>query len=155
MKKAFLAVAALATLLALAADSIAQQGPGPRGGGGGRGWGPGSRYGRLYDPKTVETIEGDVLRVERFTPEKGCPQGVHLVLGTGGGEIPVHLGPAWYLENQETEIQPGDKVEVRGSRVMFEGKPAIIAAEVKRGEDVLVLRDERGVPRWAGWRPGR
>jgi hypothetical protein len=43
-------------------------------------------------------------------------------------------------------------VEVKGSRVTFEGKPAIIAAEVKKGDEVLKLRDENGFPMWSGWR---
>ena len=34
------------------------------------------------------------------------------------------------------------------------GGQALIAIEVKRGEDVLVLRDSDGFPRWAGWRKG-
>lgn len=39
-----------------------------------------------------------------------------------------------------------------GSRISFEGNPAIIAAEVKKGDEVLKLRDEKGVPFWSGWR---
>jgi len=37
-------------------------------------------------------------------------------------------------------------------RVAFDGKPAIIAAEVKKGDSTLVLRDSAGIPPWAGWR---
>jgi hypothetical protein len=44
----------------------------------------------------------------------------------------VHLGPSWYLENQDVKIEPKDKVEVKGSRITFGGKPAIIATEIKR-----------------------
>jgi hypothetical protein len=62
------------------------------------------------------------------------------------------LGPAFYLENQDVKIEPKDKVEVKGSRVTFEGKPAIIAAEVKKGDEVLRLRDDNGFPMWSGWR---
>jgi hypothetical protein len=39
-----------------------------------------------------------------------------------------------------------------GSRITYEGKPAIIAAEVKKGDEVLRLRDEKGIPVWAGRR---
>jgi len=45
---------------------------------------------------------------------------------------------------------PGDKVEVTGSRITYEGQPTIIAGEVKKGEQVLKLRDAAGVPAWAG-----
>lgn len=69
-----------------------------------------------------------------------------------GGWISVHLGPSWYLENQDIKLGPKDKGEVKGARVTFAGKPAIIAAEVKKGDQVLTLRDEAGFPVWAGWR---
>jgi hypothetical protein len=44
------------------------------------------------------------------------------------------------------------RIEVKGSRVTFEGKPALIAAEVRKGDEVLKLRDEAGMPLWSGWR---
>jgi hypothetical protein len=47
---------------------------------------------------------------------------------------------------------PGDKVGIKGSRVTFQGKPVIIAAEVKNGDEVLQLRDGNGFLVWAGWR---
>ena len=121
---------------------------------GGGGWGPGTAYGRMYDPKTVETIAGEVVKVDRFTPMRGMSSGVHLVLKTDTGEVSVHLGPQWYLENQDVKIEPRDKVEIKGSRVTVDGKPAIIAAEVKKGDGLLKLRDEAGLPMWAGWRRG-
>jgi Glu-tRNA(Gln) amidotransferase subunit E-like FAD-binding protein len=78
--------------------------------------------------------------------------GVHLSLKTDKETINVHPGPAWYIENQDIKIQTGDKIEIKGSRVSIQGKPAIIAAEVKKGDEVLKLRDEKGFPVWAGWR---
>jgi hypothetical protein len=50
------------------------------------------------------------------------------------------------------KIAAGDKIEVKGSRISFGGKPAIIAAEVRKGSAALMLRDPNGVPAWAGWR---
>ena len=111
-----------------------------------------SQYGRMYDPKTVETISGEVERVDTITPVKGMSGGVHLVVKTDKGSISVHLGPAWYLENQDVKIQPKDKVEITGSRITFKGKPAIIAKEIKKGAEVLNLRDDNGYPVWSGWR---
>lgn len=129
--------------------SFAQQETRWRGGGG---WGIGSPYGRMYDPKTVETVTGEVVSVNIITPMKGMGYGVHLMVKTDKETISVHLGPGWYIENQDTKIEPKDKVEVTGSRITLEGKPAIIAAEVKKGEEILKLRDEKGFPLWSGWR---
>ncbi len=49
-------------------------------------------------------------------------------------------------------IEPRGKVDIKGSGVILEGKSAIIAAEVKKGNKTLVLRDDNGVPVWAGRR---
>jgi len=54
------------------------------------------------------------------------------------------------MEKQAVIMAAGDKVEVTGSRIMYQGKPAIIAAEVKKSDQVLKLRDAAGIPAWAG-----
>jgi hypothetical protein len=104
----------------------------------------------MYDTKTVETITGEMVAVNRVTPEKGRAGGVHLMVKTEKEEIAVYLGPQWYVDEQAVKLETKDRVEVRGSRVSFEGKPAIIAAEVKRGDQVLKLRDAAGLPLWRG-----
>ncbi len=119
---------------------------------GGGGWGPKTNYGRKYDPKTVETISGEIAKVDKITPSQGMSYGIHVVLKTDGTTLPIHLGPGWYIENQDITIEQSDKVEVTGSRVTFDGKPAIIAAKIKKEDEVLMLRDENGVPVWSGWR---
>lgn len=111
-------------------------------------WGIGSQYGKMYDTKTVETISGEVVNIDKFTPMKGMRYGVHLMVKADKETISVHLGPGWYIENQDIKIVPKDKVEIRGSRIGFDGTPAIIAAEVKKGGEVLKLRDENGFPLW-------
>ena len=118
---------------------------------GGGGWSSGP-YARVYDPKTVETLKGEVVQVDRVTPMRGMSEGVHVVLKTDKGTTDVHLGPAWYLDHQDTEVAVGDRVEVRGSKVNVGGKPAVVAAEVKKGNETLQLRDANGLPLWRGWR---
>lgn len=116
------------------------------------GWGMGAAYQMMYNPATVETLAGEVVAVEKTMPMKGMSYGVHVQLKTDKETVSVHLGPGWYIERLDTKIEKGDKVEVKGSRVTIAGKPAIIAAEVKKGDSTLVLRDSLGVPAWAGWR---
>jgi hypothetical protein len=115
-------------------------------------WSTSGQYGRAYDVKTVQTVSGVVLSVEKFTPAQGMTPGVHLQVKTETGNLSVHLGPSWYLDNQEARIEPNDRIEITGSRVTLNGDPVLIAAEVKKGDRVLKLRDENGVPMWAGWR---
>jgi len=106
----------------------------------------------MYNPKTVETAKGEVVSVEKFATTNGMSAGVHLLLKTGKETISVHLGPSWYLENQDAQVEPKDKIEITGSRLTLDGKAVLIAAEVKKGDGILKLRDENGVPLWAGWR---
>ena len=116
------------------------------------GWGAGSQYNRIYNPATVETVSGTVESVDKVTPMKGMNYGIHLMVKTDKETIPVHLGPGWYIERLDTKIEKGDTIEVKGSKVTINGKPAIIAAEVKKGGNTLVLRDSSGIPVWAGWK---
>jgi len=85
-------------------------------------------------------------------PMKGMYAAVTLAVKTDKETIAVHLGPEWYIGRLDAKIAKGDTVEVRGSRVTFDDKPAIIAAEVKKGDNVLALRDSAGIPVWSGWR---
>jgi hypothetical protein len=148
--KVLLSIGSVALLFATT-DAFAQRGPGMMWRGSG-GWGPGSPYNKMYDPKTVETVTGEVVSVSQITPNKGMGAGIYMILNTGKETISVHLGPSWYLENQDVKIEPKDKVEVKGSKITFGGKPAIIAEEVKKGDEVLKLRDDSGFPVWSGWR---
>lgn len=140
---------ALAVLLMIVSLASAQPGRMWKGSGG---WGMGSQFQRMYNPASVETVRGEVVAIDRITPMRGMSHGIHLQVKTEKETIPVHLGPSWYVERQDTKIEKGDTVEVRGSRVTIAGQPAIIASEVKKGDQVLRLRDENGFPAWAGWR---
>jgi hypothetical protein len=108
---------------------------------------------RNYDLKTVETIQGKVLSVEKATRAQGRSYRVHLTLQTDNETIPVHLGPGWYVEKQTPHIEANDTVTVTGSRVTVDGKPTIIAAQIKKGNDILNLRDDNGSPAWRGAAP--
>jgi hypothetical protein len=145
----FIGLIGILALVMATTAAWAQPGMG-QGGGQGRGWGTGDPYSRMYNPKTVETLSGEVVSVEKFTPGRQMSYGVHFTLKTAKETIPVHLGPSWYVEKQGMTFASGDKVEVNGSRITYEGQPTIIAAEVKKGGQVLKLRDAAGVPAWAG-----
>ena len=64
----------------------------------------------------------------------------------------MRLSPEWYMKDQGFMILPDDKVEIKGHRIFDRGEPAIIATEVKKGDEILKLRDENGLPFWRGRR---
>jgi len=150
MRKArMISIAVALSVLFVVSAALAGPWMGWRGSGG---WGMGSSYQRMYNPATVETVSGVVESVDKITPMKGMNSGIHIALKTDKETIAVHLGPEWYIERQDVKLEKGDTIEVKGSRVTFDGKPAIIAAECKKGDSVLILRDGAGFPAWAGWR---
>jgi len=101
-----------------------------------------SSQGRLYDPNTVEVLYGKVANVDSLRPN------MQLRLDTDREEIVVHLGPSWYLLQQNFTLLPSDRISVTGSRVTIDGEPAIIAATIKKNNQTLKLRDDQGYPVW-------
>ena len=145
-----LSILSIFALIFITDNSLqSQRGKGSRGSGG---WGQGGHYGRLYDQTTVETVSGVVVKVERMTPRRGMSYGVHLLLKTDKEVISVHLGPSWFINRQDMKIKKNDKIQVKGSRILINKNPAIIAAEITKGKHILKLRDESGIPVWSGWR---
>jgi hypothetical protein len=142
-------VLALAAVAGIAAAGPGRQNCGERCGNCDKQGGAGG-YGRMYDATKAETVTGDVVSVDQVS-RRG--QGIGITLKTVTGTVTVHLGPQWYFEREGgLKIKAGDVVEVKGVKSVRRGDEVFIAAEVKKGGDVLKLRDEKGVPLWAGER---
>ena len=101
-----------------------------------------------FDPKNQETITATVKEVKDFHCPVSGSLGAHLELKSGDTDYEVHLAPAAYLKEFEMYIKAGDTVTVTGTKVMFEGKPAILARVVKVKNDTYLFRDEKGRPLW-------
>ena len=118
----------------------------------------------MYDRSTVEAIQGEVVSVDSVKMSDsmlkmmgrgdgmgmmGTGSGIHVMLKSEKETIPVHLGPAWFVAKQDTKILVNDKIEVRGSRITYEEKPALCAAEVTKSTGMLKLRSKDGTPLWS------
>ncbi len=99
-----------------------------------------------------ETVVGEVVAVDTITSMHRMSAGVHLQLKTDTGVREVRLAPTWYLDDQDLQVKVGDRIEVKGFKVTTGSESALIAAEVCKGDRVLVLRNEDGVPVWSGQR---
>lgn len=150
MKKTVVALTVVSLLvLGLAAEASAKMGYKWRGSGG---WGTGTPYQSLFDPSKLETVKGVIESVEMINPMKGVHNAVALILKTDKEKLTVHLGPDWYISRLDTKLIKGDSIEVKGAKTSYSGKSFIIASEIKKGDATLVLRNENGIPVWAGWR---
>ena len=101
-----------------------------------------------YDVKTVETLGGRVLSIEKTAPSNRRGYWINALLQTGQETVAVQLGPAWYIDNQRPRIQPNDTIKVAGSRVTVDGRPMIVAADVTKGNEFLKLREANGIAVW-------
>ena len=105
-----------------------------------------------FNPKAVETVEGVVVDAPTIQPG-GIPAMERLTLKTPLEKLTVVLGPNWFLAQQHWQITTLDRIEVTGSCFELDGKPALIAQKVKKGDQVFELRDSSEKPRWAASRP--
>lgn len=111
-------------------------------------------YKRLFDPKTIKTISGQVIKIDQV-PEFGFGLQMRLTVFIDKKDVlPVYLGPAFYIVGlwQAKHFKLGDKVTVSDSQVTLSGEPLMIATTAKRGNEVLRVRDKDGIPGWIGWK---
>jgi sporulation protein YlmC with PRC-barrel domain len=118
--------------------------------------GPGGEdpHKKNFDSKTIKTISGQVIKVDQV-PEPGFGMEMRLTVFTDKKEVlPVYLGPAFYIAGSEQpkHFKIGDQVTVSGSQATRGAETFMIATTVKRGNEVLRLRDKDGNPEWIGWK---
>jgi hypothetical protein len=116
-------------------------------------WSQGPRGGQgspRYDTATEATFRGTVQEVKQVEAGGRRGPGTHVVLKTAEGAVEVHLGPRSFLDEQKLAVALGDAMEVVGSRVKVAGADVVIAREIRKGDQKLILRDESGIPRWSG-----
>ena len=122
------------------------------------GQGSADPYKTIFDSKTIKTISGQVIKVDQV-PEPGFGLEMRLTVFIEQNKeiLPVYLGPAFYIVGFEHAkgFHIGDKVTVTGSQVTGRGEPFMLATTVKRGNEVLRLRDKDGTPEWVGWKTTR
>ncbi len=97
--------------------------------------------------KSSEVKVKGVIEDVKIAPDKT----VHIVLKSEKGALDVSLGPEKFLKDMEISFAKGDAIEVLGSQVTVDGAPMLLAREIVRNGDVMMMRDETGNPVWVGW----
>ncbi len=113
---------------------------------------PGGSTAPKYDPRNEVTVKGTVEEVKLIP---GTQEGVHLVLKSESETILVHVSPEKFLKEMDTTFNKGDGLEVLGCKIKdANGNDELLAREVTRSGNQLLLRDKKGTPIWALWNPG-
>jgi hypothetical protein len=102
-----------------------------------------------YNPAQEKTFVGTVDEVrDRECPVSGG-MGSHVVLKLEDGQtIEVHLAKSSFVKRYDLKLAKGERVEVMGVKVKFEGVDTIFAREIERGGDLYMFRDTNGKPIW-------
>jgi hypothetical protein len=99
-----------------------------------------------YNRATETVVRGTVEEVSAYAGPAGL-LGTHLLLRTGGNTtVDVYLGLPSLLGKDRVAFAPGDQIEVLGSKVLYRGGEALLARQIKRGEQVLTYRNAQGIP---------
>jgi len=100
-----------------------------------------------YDPHTETKIRGMVEEVK--LPPKGSEKEiVHLLVKNGTEIVDVYLCPKFFLDEMGVGFSKDDEIAVTGSKVKQDGTDLVLAREVVKEHDTLVLRDDKGNPVW-------
>ncbi len=101
-----------------------------------------------YDAHTEAKMKGTVEEVK--LPPKGNEKEVaHLLVKTGADMADVYLCPKSFLDDMGLSFSKGDEIALTGSKIKQGEADLILAREVVKGTDTLVLRDEKGNPVWS------
>jgi hypothetical protein len=95
-------------------------------------------------------MKGAVAEIK--LPPKGNEKDVvHLLMKNGEEIVDLYFCPKSFMDDMGVSFSKGDELAFTGSKVKYGGADLILAREVVRGTETLVLRDEKGNPVW-NWR---
>jgi len=100
-----------------------------------------------YDAAAETKLKGTVQEVKLVPPSGGKPL-EYLTLKSGADTVDVLLCPKSFYDDMGASFKAGDEIEVTGSKVKQGGNDLILAREVTKGNDVLILRFKDGKPAW-------
>lgn len=109
---------------------------------------------QLYDSTTVETVEGNIEKVETVKSGYGRFDGILLHVKVKKKVKRIYIAPAWYLDEQKIEFKKGKSIKVTGSKVTYLEKSLIITKDITFNKKNTTIRKKNGIPVWAGKRRG-
>jgi hypothetical protein len=106
--------------------------------------------GPKYDPQTETKLKGTIQELK--FPEKGNEkESAHFLVKNGEDTLDVVVCPKSFLDEMGVSFAKGDEIELTGSKVKQEQASLVLAREIAKGDDKLILRDSKGEPVW-NWR---
>jgi hypothetical protein len=106
-----------------------------------------AQAGPKYDPSTEAKFKGTIE--DLTVPAKNDKKAIeHLTVKTDSETLDIYLCPKPYIDDMGVSFAKGDEIALTGSKWKTGDAEMVLAREVVKGTDTLILRDEKGNPVW-------
>ena len=109
-----------------------------------------AQAGPKYDASTEAKFKGTVEEL-KLPPNGKGKEIAHLVIKNDDGTVDLYLCPKSFIDDMGVTFNKGEELVITGSKVKQGGSDMVLARQVVRGTETLVLRDDKGNPVWI-WR---
>jgi hypothetical protein len=100
-----------------------------------------------YDSHTETKTKGIVDEIKEF-PLANKRVITEVTIKSGSDTFRVLLCPKSFQDEMGVNFSKGDEISLTGSKVKLEDADVILGREVVKGNDTLLLRDDKGNPVW-------
>jgi hypothetical protein len=101
--------------------------------------------GPKYDPTTEAKFKGTIEELKMPPKEKDI---AYLTIKSGTDTFEIYLCPKSFIDDMGVIFAKGDEIAFTGSKIKQGDTDLVLAREVVKGTDTLVLRDQKGNPVW-------
>jgi len=101
-------------------------------------------------PATETKLKGTVEEL-KLPAKENTKEVAHLMIKNGDVVLDIYLCPKFFIDDMGVTFAKGDEIAFTGSKIKQGDAEMILAREVVKGPDTLILRDEKGNPVWS-WR---
>jgi hypothetical protein len=109
----------------------------------------GGRKGNVQGTAPGEgTFSGTIEAVHHHKCEICNEDELSITLKSHAGPIEIRLGPTAFFEDRDFRLSRGDSIEIAGLRFTERGKDLVLANEVRKAGESLLLRGKFGKPAW-------
>jgi hypothetical protein len=100
-----------------------------------------------YDVSTESKMKGVVEEIN-LPPKGSDKEVVHMIVKADAEAVDIYLCPESFLKDMGVSFSKGDELGFTTSKVKQNGADLLLAREIVKGNETLVLRDDKGVPVW-------
>jgi hypothetical protein len=104
-----------------------------------------AQAGPKYDTSTEAKFKGTIEELKLPPKDKDI---AHITIKSGTDTFDLYLCPKSFIDDMGVSFAKGDEVAFTGSKIKQGDADMILAKEVVKGTDTLVLRDAKGNPVW-------